>query len=61
MIFLGLVLVAGGLGGCAFFLKGIHEQQVRRNDLYEKVNIKSATAPSATPAQPSKSADEATA
>lgn len=51
MIFLGLVFIAAGLGGCAFFLKGIYEQYQRRNDLYEQIHLKSAQqtpAPSAS-------------
>lgn len=49
MVFFGLVFIAAGLGGCAYFLKGIYEQQERRNDLYEKVhlnNTSQAAAPS---------------
>ncbi len=42
MIFIGLVFVAGGLGGCAFFLKAIAEENQRRNDLYEKVHLSGA-------------------
>lgn len=50
MIFFGLVFIAAGLGGCAFFLKGIYEQYQRRNDLYERVHLKSAQHTPATSA-----------
>lgn len=54
MIFFGLVFIAAGLGGCAFFLKGIYEQCQRRNDLYERVHLKSAqhTPAASAPAKP---------
>lgn len=54
MIFFGLVFIAAGLGGCAFFLKGIYEQYQRRNDLYERVHLKIAqhTPATSAPAKP---------
>ena len=54
MIFFGLLFIAAGLGGCAFFLKGIFEQYERRNDLYERVHLKSAqqTPVPSAPAKP---------
>lgn len=60
MIFFGLLFIAAGLGGCAFFLKGIYEQYERRNDLYERAHLKSAQqAPAAS--APAKSVDAETA
>lgn len=57
MIFFGLVFIAAGLGGCAFFLKGVCEQYQRRNDLYERVHLKgSQQAPA--PSSPAKPADD---
>lgn len=60
MIFFGLLFIAAGLGGCAFFLKGIYEQYERRNDLYERAHLKNAQQAPAVSA-PAKSADAETA